>query len=49
MTGRDDFTARKRSLGQDNVFTPVSHSVHWDRMGLPDRDPQTETPWTEIP
>ena len=22
------FTARKRSLGQDNVFTPVCHSVH---------------------
>ena len=23
-----DFTARKRSLGQGNVFTPVCHSVH---------------------
>ena len=22
------FTARKRSLGQGNVFTPVCHSVH---------------------
>ena len=22
------FTARKRSLGQGNIFTPVCHSVH---------------------
>ena len=27
------FTARKRSLGQGNIFTPVCHSVH--RGGLP--------------
>ena len=24
----DIFTARKRSLGQGNIFTPVCHSVH---------------------
>ena len=28
------FTARKRSLGQGNVFTPVCHSVHGGRAGL---------------
>ena len=28
------FTARKRSLGQGNVFTAVSHSVHGGRAGL---------------
>ena len=32
------FTARKRSLGQGNMFTPVCHSVHggggWSRGGL---------------
>ena len=33
-------TARKRSLGQGNVFTPVSHSVHraggraWQGVGM---------------
>ena len=26
-------TARKRSLGQGNVFTPVCHSVHWHALG----------------
>ena len=25
---KDMFTARKRSLGQSNVFTPMCHSVH---------------------
>ena len=35
MTSNDVliFTARKRSLGQGNIFTPVCHSVH--RGGLP--------------
>ena len=27
-TGHIIFTARKRSLGQGNIFTPVCHSVH---------------------
>ena len=27
------FTARKRSLGQSNVFTPVCHSAHGGRGG----------------
>ena len=30
------FTARKRSLGQGNVFTPVCHSVH---RGVCSRNP----------
>ena len=30
-------TARKRSLGQGNIFTPVCHSVH--RGGVPDQVP----------
>ena len=29
-------TARKRSLGQGNIFTPVCHSVH---TGVPGGDP----------
>ena len=29
------FTARKRSLGQDNVFTPVCHSVHREGVSVP--------------
>ena len=33
------FIARKRSLGQGNMFTPVCHSVHggvaWSRRGVP--------------
>ena len=29
------FTARKRSLGQGNVFIPVCHSVHRGEGGLP--------------
>ena len=32
-------TARKRSLGQGNVFTPVCHSVHMG--GLPTPHMQT--------
>ena len=28
------FTARKRSLGQGNIFTPVCHSVHGGRAWL---------------
>ena len=28
-------TARKRSLGQGNIFTPVCHSVHGGRCLLP--------------
>ena len=31
------FTARKRSLGQGNVFTPVCHSVHGGRAGSASR------------
>ena len=34
-------TARKRSLGQGIVFTPVCHSVHRGRVSL------TENPWIE--
>ena len=34
----EHFTARKRSLGQGNVFKPVCHSLHGGG-GLPDRDP----------
>ena len=29
------FTARKRSLGQGNIFTPVCHSVHRGRRCYP--------------
>ena len=29
------FTARKRSLGQGNVFTPVCHSVHRGGVSFP--------------
>ena len=32
-TGQIIFTARKQSLGQGNIFTPVCHSVH--RGGVP--------------
>ena len=28
FTSEHFFTARKRSLGQGNIFTPVCHSVH---------------------
>ena len=47
---RKFITARKRSLGQGNVFTLISDSVHgeggypWQRPPM-DRDP----PWTETP
>ena len=49
---RDDtsFSARKRSLGQGNVFTPVYHSVHREGRGsvwrrpLLDRDPPEQRP-----
>ena len=37
------FTARKRSLGQGNVFTPVCHSVHRG-VGLPNPLPDTDPP-----
>ena len=44
------FTARRRSLGQGNVFTPVCHSVHRG-VGLPnplpDTDPPRQTPWMQ--
>ena len=35
---KDIFTARKRSLGQCNIFTSICHSVHGGG-GLPHRDP----------
>ena len=31
---RSFITARKRSLGQGNIFTPVCHSVHRGRAWL---------------
>ena len=34
------FTARKRSLGQGNIFAPVCHSVH--REGVPDTPPSPD-------
>ena len=50
------FTARKRSLGQGNVFTGMCRSFcsHGGKGslsggGLLDRDPPTETSWTETP
>ena len=41
----DIFTARKRSLGQGNIFAPVCHSVHRGR-GVPGQVPpgQVHTP-----
>ena len=36
-------TARKRSLGQGNVFTPVCHSVHRDE-GIPTFPHWMQTP-----
>ena len=44
-------TARKRSLGQGNIFTPVCHSVHRGsapvHAGIPPPPPPTRhTPWT---
>ena len=46
------FTARKRSLGQGNVFTPVCHSVHRWEGGLPNplwmQTPRVgQTPWMQ--
>ena len=44
------FTARKRSLGQGNVFTPVCHSVHGEggegsaHPPTPVADPPRQTP-----
>ena len=32
---RHSFTARKRSLGQGNVFIPVCHSVHRGKVSVP--------------
>ena len=44
----DIFTARKRSLGQGNIFTGICLSTGGG--GLPDREtPWIETPWTETP
>ena len=41
-------TARKPSLGQDNIFTGVCLSVHRDGGGLPERDAPCHRPlWTE--
>ena len=37
------FTAHKRSLGQGNVFTPVSHSVHGGRGVHPQADTPRQT------
>ena len=33
----EHFTARKRSLGQGNVFKPVCHSVHGGGVSVPAR------------
>ena len=43
------FTARKRSLGEGNAFTPVSHSVHRGAGGggvCP--TPRMQNPWMQI-
>ena len=54
-TFRDIFTARKWSLGQGNVFTPVCHSVHREEGGLPNPNPHWQTwglgrpPWMQTP
>ena len=46
-------TARKRSLGQGNVFTAVCHSVHREGVSLTEtplnRDHQDRSHWTETP
>ena len=44
-------TARKRSLGQGNVFTPVCHSVHWGEGGLDTEPPPgwADPPWMQTP
>ena len=41
----DIFTARKRSLGQGNIFAPVCHSVH---RGVPDTPLGADTPWDQV-
>ena len=46
------FTARKRSLGQGNVFTHVCHSVRKGEgvsVCLPDRDPLDRDPLDRDP
>ena len=42
------FTARKRSLGQDNVFTPVCHSAHMPTCNGANTHP-TDTPGQTLP
>ena len=50
-------TARKRSLGQGNIFTPVCHSVHggsasvhaWMPPPRTRHPPIADTPWEQIP
>ena len=54
LTANPIFTARKRSLGQGNIFTLVCHSVHggggvclsacWDTRTPPSRPPQDQAP-----
>ena len=53
------FTARKRSLGQGNVFTPVCDSIHkegivcpiayWDTPAPGQTPPQVDTCWGRHP
>ena len=43
------FTARKGSLGQGNVFTPVCHSVHRGRGVCPPPVPRCRPPWMQTP
>ena len=43
------FTARKGSLGQGNVFTPVCHSVHRGEGSLPTPLPRCRPPWMQTP
>ena len=47
-------TARKRSVGQGNIFTGICLSTGGGGLldrdrDPPDRDHRTETPWTETP
>ena len=47
-------TARKRSLGQGYIFTPVCHSVHRGgsssvHAGIPHTPPEQATPWDQAP
>ena len=41
------FNARKRSLGQGNVFTPVCHSVHRGEGGLSNPPMQIPQGWAD--